>query len=448
MKEETLKIERLIRELKVNDEKEASDYEETPEEPKEAMNALVKIGEAAVEPLLELLKDTSRYSCLYAIKVLGEIRDPRAVQPIIEAFSSEGFGEAFELAEDYDQPKLALQKIGLLALEPTLAYLREMKESDDELGMCEALEILAGIKDEKSFRALVDMLSHPHSEVQATSIILLGEYGNKKAVEYLKKLLENIDARNSVADAIRKLVSAREYRKIIAPYPFADLDSYRREIDKCLSDIEYARKYPSRFEGDNAEEFNALSQECKIRDAVNKLLHEAIELAVYEAVISEDMYQQLDTTFWKLREKWREFEREHEEEIAIINGYIPGVEKKVMTRSYKGLVRTSWGPNPKLDGLRAKIWEWLKRQEFLVTKEYSHLWARKCAKGGRKGCYVAVVVDEDKPRTWGLVHLNLWGEGWTTREMKTFTTSFWQYIDKIATELVGKKRFQVRILED
>jgi len=157
------------------------------------MDALVKIGEAAVEPLLELLKDTSRYSCLYAIKVLGEIRDPRAVQPIIEAFSSREFID--ELGDEYEQPKLALQKIGLPALEPTLAYLQEMKEKDDELGMCTALEILAGIKDEKSFMALVDMLSHPNDEVQATAVILLGEYGDKRAVEHLKKLLEDIDAR-------------------------------------------------------------------------------------------------------------------------------------------------------------------------------------------------------------------------------------------------------------
>jgi len=103
-------VAKLIKELKVNDGKKASDYEEPPREPEEAMDALVKIGEAAVEPLLELLKDTSRYSCLYAIKVLGEIRDPRAVQPIFEAFSSREFID--ELGDEYEQPKLALQKIG------------------------------------------------------------------------------------------------------------------------------------------------------------------------------------------------------------------------------------------------------------------------------------------------------------------------------------------------
>ena len=321
-------ISKLIKKLKMNDGKRASDYEEEPKEPKGVMDALVKIGEPAVEPLLELLKDTSRYSCLYAIKVLGEVQDPRAVQPIIEAFSSEGFAEEFWRGEDYEEPRLALQKIGLPALEPTLNYLKEKREKDNEIGMCNALEILAGIKDEKSFMALVNMLSHPNSEVQDTAIMLLGDYGDKRAVEYLKKLLENVDARNTVADAIRKLVSAREYREIIAPYPFADLDSYRREIDMYLRDIEYAHKHPSRFEGDNAEELSAIAQEYKIRESIENLLRKAAELAVYEAVISDDMYKQLDTAFWKLWEKRQKLKREHEEEIDIIEGYIPGTVLK------------------------------------------------------------------------------------------------------------------------
>ena len=437
-------ISKLIEELKVNDGKRASDYEEEPKDPKRAMDDLVKVGEPAVKPLLALLKDASKYSCLYAIKVLGEIRDPRAAQPIIKAFSRKGFADAFEL--EYDQPKLALQKIGLPALEPTLTCLREMKERDDEIGMCEALETLAGIKDEKSFWALVDMLSHPNSEVQATSVILLGEYGDKNAVEHLKKLLENIDARNSAADAIRKLVSTREYRKIIAPYPFADIDSYHGEIDKCLRDIEYARKYPSRFEGDDAEELNAIALEHKVGESVENLLKKTAEIAVYEAVISDHTYKRLDKVFFKLWEKRWKFKDGHEEEMGIIEGYIPGVVKMEMTRSYKGLTRTSWGPNPKLDALRTRIWKWLKKRGFLVTKEYSHLWARKWTKNARKGCYIAVVKDEEKPRTriWGLVHLNLWGERWTEEEVEIFTGQFWQHVDKIVIDLVGKKKFEVK----
>lgn len=60
-------IKRLIEDLKVNDMEEEELYKrEEPEEPREAMEALIKIGEPAVEPLIELLKNPKRLSCAYA----------------------------------------------------------------------------------------------------------------------------------------------------------------------------------------------------------------------------------------------------------------------------------------------------------------------------------------------------------------------------------------------
>jgi HEAT repeat protein len=53
--------------------------------PKAAREALVKIGKPAVEPLIMALKDEDedvRYAAAYA---LGEIKDPRAVEPLIKA---------------------------------------------------------------------------------------------------------------------------------------------------------------------------------------------------------------------------------------------------------------------------------------------------------------------------------------------------------------------------
>lgn len=444
------RINELIDELKVNDEKEALKYERRPKEPREAMDELVKIGRPAVKPLLELLKNTSRYSCIYATKVLGEIGDSAAVQPIIDAFSSEGFLDAFaELADDYDQPVSALQRIGLPALEPTLTFFKKKRDEDSDIGIYQALRILAGIKDEKSFKALVDMLSHPDSEVQINAAESLGKYGDKRAVEHLKDLLENVDVRDYVAEAIRKLVSTQEYRKILAPYVLKRLESFSSEISQNLRNLEYAHEYPPHFEGDQAEELNAIALEQKIQESVENLLDKTLELGVYEAVIPDALKKELNRKLWKVRGIWERFKLEHEEEIDIINGRVPAEVVRKTTKSYKGLASpSSWGPQPKLDELRTKIWEWLKNQDFLVTKEYSHLWARKGTKHSRKGCYGAVLKDDERGRTWGLVHFNLWGKGWSQKETEKFTKSFWEYTEEIAAVLVVKKKLQIQTVKD
>jgi len=450
MEHETAKrINELIDELKVNDEKEASEYERRPKEPREAIDELVKIGRPAVKPLLELLKNTSRYSCIYATKVLGEIGDSAAVQPIIDAFSSEAFVEAFAELTDYEEPVLALQRIGPPALGSTLIFLEKKRDEEDDIGIYQALRILAGIKAEKSFKALVDMLSHPDSEIQIDAVESLGKYGDKRAVEHLKNLLENVDVRDYAAEAIRKLVSVQEYRNILAPYIPKRLESFSREISQNLRNLEYAHEYPRKFEGDQANEFNAIALEQKIQESVENLLDKTIELGVFEAVIPDALEKELNRKLWSIRGKWQRFKLKHEEEIDIINGRIPAEVVKEITRSYKGLASLgSWGPQPKLDELRTKIWEWLKKQKFLVTKEYSHLWARKGTKDSRKGCYVAVVKDDERGRTWGLVHLNLWGKGWSPKETETFTKSFWDCTERIVVQLVKKKKLQIQIVKD
>jgi len=443
------RINELIDELKVNDEKEASGYERRPKEPGEAIDELVKIGRPAVKPLLELLKNASRYSCIYATKVLGEIGDSAAVQPIIDAFSSEAFVEAFAELTDYEEPVLALQRIGPPALGPTLIFLEKKRDEEDDIGIYQALRILAGIKAEKSFKALVDMLSHPDSEIQINAVESLGKYGDKRAVEHLKNLLENVDVRDYAAEAIRKLLSVQEYRNILAPYIPKRLESFSREISQNLRNLEYVHEYPRKFEGDQADEFNAIALEQKIQESVENLLDKTIELGVYEAVIPDALEEELNRKLWSIRGKWQRFKLKHEEEIDIINGRIPAEGVKEITRSYKGLASPrSWGPQPKLDELRTKIWEWLKKQKFLVTKEYSHLWARKGTKDSRKGCYVAVVKDDERGRTWGLVHLNLWGKGWSPKETETFSKSFWDCTERIVVQLVKKKKLQIQIVKD
>ena len=424
MKEEPLEIERLIQDLKVNDEKRASDYEETPEEPKEAMNALVKIGETAVKPLLELLKDTSRYSCLYAIKVLGEIRDPRAAQPIIEAFSSEGFGEAFEEEEDYDQPKLTLQKIGLPALEPVLNYLEEGKKKDDAEGMVFSMRVLAHIKDEKAFKMLVNMLSHPNDEVQDWAIESLGEYGDKRAVEYLKKFLEDEELKDNVLDSIRKL-DLQMYRELLTKDAERRLQQFKNSIASPILDLEYAYKYPKKFEGDEADKVGIFVREYKIRMAFADLLRKATDLGLQEAAISDKLEEELD-----------EYVNKIEDGISKLPeqcGVIPEIARAIVSEYYPTSLKTEEKTYKNLRENREQFisgtTEWLRSRGFrVIVRDQWLVWAWQGEPPKLRGI---VVTFGDSVTT------RLWGEVWTDEEATSFLPLFWQSIENTAYKLLG-----------
>ena len=443
-------INKLIEELKANDSIPAIEYDSPPKEPKTAIEELVKLGEVVVECLIELLENRSKYSCLYANKILGEIRDPRAVQPILGILSGDEFYNNFEMDDESDQPIIALHKIGMSALEPTLEYLKKELENRYEPNICTALKILAGIKDEKSFSTLVEMLNYQSEElefaiVQPTAIELLGEYGDRRAVDHLVKLLENKDAREDAIKSIRKLVSTHEYRKIIAPYAFKYLDEQSEKINQTLKKLEYALYCPN-YEGDDAEKFNFIAQELRILENIKTLLESALYLAEYEGVISDKEYWNSWKIVLKLGHRRWKLEERNKEEKKIIDGYIPGPVLIKETRSYRGLTSISDSDEQsKLDSLRSQINNWLKKQNFQVLKRHNSFYARKGSKNKRKGCYIYIGKEK---RIWGEVHLTLWGEGWTANQAQKFNKSFWQNTYNIVVELVDKKKLQIETLKE
>ncbi|GAG35765.1 unnamed protein product, partial [marine sediment metagenome] len=57
--------------------------------PEIAIEALGKIGEPALEPLIQALKDEDSQTRRWVVRVLGEIGDKRAVEPLIAALKDE-----------------------------------------------------------------------------------------------------------------------------------------------------------------------------------------------------------------------------------------------------------------------------------------------------------------------------------------------------------------------
>jgi HEAT repeat protein len=162
----------------------ASDWEI----PNEARKALIKIGVSAVEPLTAALNDGSELVLVQASQALGEIRDPRAIEPLVVVLKSPDPQVRYQAAK-------ALKALGY---EPEAELLRgEMFVALQRWD--EALKLGAAADE-----AITLALKGPKHEQAA---IALGKLGFARAVEPLINMLKgssqnSVTNRGQVADAL------------------------------------------------------------------------------------------------------------------------------------------------------------------------------------------------------------------------------------------------------
>jgi HEAT repeat protein len=448
MKQGTERISQLIDQLKVNDKIDPNEVDDDPPEPKEAMEELAKIGQPTVAPLIKVLKNPSNYSCVYAITILGRIAAPEAAKPIVEAFTSENYINSrvtYALKDYYSEAYEALRKIGLPALEPTLAHLKKKREQKDHIGILEAMDILVNIQDERSFAALVDLLND--DAVQKEDIINdLVKYGDNRAVKYLRELIkpeQDEDERRGIFEAIRDLEPAdtQAYRDMIAPYAIKDISKLSEPIHRALYDLKQTHESIGEFEGDNASEFNSIVYSYRAQEAIDSLLHAVFELGSYEGILPNQIIHE-DSKLSKLRVNWCNFKDENDEVIKIISNRFPEECQSQVTKSYKGLAVSRYESGPKIANLKDKIQQWLKEQGFSITTRRGEVWGFKGKKGQRQGCIVTSGSDYDRSRSWGNLYLGVWGNGWTENQANSFSTAFWEFSEKTIAELLCTKKLQ------
>ncbi len=142
-----------------------------------ATQALGKIGKPAVESLIEGLKSGDENVRMYAAKALGEIRDIRAVGPLIEALrlKTRLGGVEGSAAE-------ALAKIGEPAVEPLIAVL---KDSDDNVRTW-AIISLGDIGDTRAVEPLIHALKDSNKKVRSFATKALKKIGGEKAEKHVR----------------------------------------------------------------------------------------------------------------------------------------------------------------------------------------------------------------------------------------------------------------------
>jgi HEAT repeat protein len=142
------------------------------------MRAAVALGEIgdprAVEPLIAALGDENLNVRIDAAKALGKIGDPRAVEPLIAALGDENLNVRIDAAE-------ALSKIGV----PAVAHLIVALGNEDQRVRSGAAKALGKIGDPRAVEPLIAALEDEDFWVRQSVIVALGSVSDERAVEPL-----------------------------------------------------------------------------------------------------------------------------------------------------------------------------------------------------------------------------------------------------------------------
>ena len=167
--------------------------------PVRAMERVLAMGESTVPSLIGALErwlnDESR-DLLWPVVLLGEIRSPIAVQPLIDQVQRINQEELAQAAAE------GLAKIGV----PSLPTLGQLATAPDPLVRIYAYAALGGIRDDQAFTTLVDALTEDRSlgDVLAQALY---DQGKTEAIPFLYNAYCNCESwqRIEFEDAIRGL---------------------------------------------------------------------------------------------------------------------------------------------------------------------------------------------------------------------------------------------------
>jgi len=148
-----------------------------PEKPEDAP-VLEKLG---LDGLIDALKNnTDPQVRQYAAYLMGKAKNPRAIQPLIEALAD--FDKSVR-----EQAMLALSSIGKSAIEPLSEAMKEPKWET----RYRAAEALGKIADEKAIKPLIQGLKDNRDHVRYMAAKGLKGLGDSDAVEPMAILLKD-----------------------------------------------------------------------------------------------------------------------------------------------------------------------------------------------------------------------------------------------------------------
>lgn len=171
---------------------------EAPKVKEASARTLGKMGLAAkdaVPALIEALKDEDVGVRRTVITALGEIKDPRAVEPLIETFYRD---------QSLDNPApVALGKIGSEAVSPLVKNLKNEKEGIRKFSASALGEIGPAARD--AVQPLIKLLKDQPVEVCTKAVWALGKIKNEEAIPPLMELLKQNPIPAGVIEALGEI---------------------------------------------------------------------------------------------------------------------------------------------------------------------------------------------------------------------------------------------------
>jgi len=205
------------------------EYKDVRNKLKPVIEQLIQKGEAALNPLHELLEYEESWSCNFALETLKEIKSEKSIPRLIEFIKKNENGDCFESC---DEATFALEAIDKPAVEPLLAEVKKGFANEEFLGYLE--EALAGIKDDRVYSFLAetteDYLKNSEKyegwfemDVFACGF---GDQGKKEALPLLQRLLAMKQLDNDEKKEIKGVIEELN-----------DPEGYKRKIEEMAKEM-------------------------------------------------------------------------------------------------------------------------------------------------------------------------------------------------------------------
>ena len=193
---------------------------------KKEWNGLAKVGEPAVEPLIQSLKDKESDVRKGAAEALGTIGDARAVKPLVQALNDDYWDVNKSAAE-------ALGRIGEPAVESLIAALED-KSAVVRRGAAKAL---GEIGDKSAVVPLIQALKDERADVRYEAAEALGNMGEPAAEPLILALGDrDSDVRKKAAEALGKVGDVRAVEPLVRALKDRDSD-VRKKVTKTLDKL-------------------------------------------------------------------------------------------------------------------------------------------------------------------------------------------------------------------